>query len=337
MTFGFDISTYQDSPLIAGNVDFQKMRSYGASFVVIRAGQGNWKDEDFDRSWDNAKGILPRASYFFFDNRYKPQEQARKYVEIISRDPEGFCWLDLEHTVQGQYGRWQDWYDFLAEFHRLCKYPVGIYTGYWYFTDRIKFATSYQKQFFAKYPLWLASYPTDPFNVDHSQIRIPYPWTRYVMLQSGTPAIGHAAGVESEDIDYDIWMKDTEFATFWGATQPPAEPEPEEGAIMYKGTVITTVTLQIRNGPGTSYADVGDLKYGDKVEASEIIGGWWKLTRITRAGVDLPVPANGHASAGNGVYIKTDAVLTEPPTEPATFPPRVGLTIGTETRYYIPE
>jgi hypothetical protein len=334
MTFGFDVSTWQNSPLVAGDIDFQKMKDYGSSFVIIRAGQGNWKDDDFDKSWDNAKGILPRNSYFFYDNRYKPQVQARNYFEIIKRDPEGFCWLDLEHTVQGDYGRWEDWYDFLAEFHSLCKYPVGIYTGYWYFTDRVKFATSYQKQFFSKYPLWLASYPADPFNVDHSQIRIPYPWTRYVMLQSGTPAIGLDAGVESREIDYNIWMKDTEFATFFGtAPTIPDEPTEPEGEIM-QGRVL--VNLNIRKTPGTTFTPIGQLAPQDIVEGMVLDGGWWRLSKWTRAGQLLPLPAvdcYAYQGAASGYIVEI-----EPPAPPATFPPRIGYTLdGTTIKWYVPE
>jgi hypothetical protein len=112
--FGFDISTWQDSPSIPGVIDFQAMRDYGGRFVIIKAGQGNWKDPDFDVSWKNAKGILPRATYWFYDNRYPPKEQAEKYFEIIKGDLEGMCWLDLEDRQVGIYSGWRGWYDFIV-------------------------------------------------------------------------------------------------------------------------------------------------------------------------------------------------------------------------------
>lgn len=234
--FGFDISTWQDSPLVAGHVDFRKMRDYGASFVVIRAGQGNWKDPDFQISWANAKGVLPRNSYYYFDNDYDPKIQSENYCSIINGDHEGYCWLDLEDPNPGVFKNWRFWYDFLVHFRSLCNYPIGIYTNYWYFIEMTQFATASEKAWFKQFPLWLASYPPNPFIVDHSLIKIPPPWMKYVMLQSGTPAIGSAAGVESEDIDYNIWMEEDQFSIFF---PPTGEPEPMSDYIELKSTVST--------------------------------------------------------------------------------------------------
>lgn len=219
--FGFDISTWQDSPLVAGHVDFRRMRDYGASFVIIRAGQGKWEDPDFQVSWANAKGILPRNSYFYFDNNYDPKEQAEKYCSIINGDHEGYCWLDLEDPEPGVYKSWKYWYDFLVHFRSICNYPIGIYSNYWYMRDMLQFTTAAQRDWFKQFPLWLASYPSNPFVFDHSLIRIPPPWNEYVMIQSGTPAIGIAAGVESEEIDYNIWMKEDQFSVFFPSTGEP--------------------------------------------------------------------------------------------------------------------
>jgi len=42
------------------------------------------------------------------------------------------------------------------------------------------------------------------------------------------------------------------------------------------GTVIATI-LNVRSGPGTSYADVGDLKQGSTVKIAEVKAGWGRL------------------------------------------------------------
>jgi hypothetical protein len=271
MRKGCDISTHQDSDLIAGHVDFVKMRSWGMDFVIIRAGQGNWRDYDFDRNWTAAKGILPRSSYFYYDNRFPPKEQAQVYHDAIKLDPEGVCWLDLEDKKSGVYSGWQDWYDFIAEFQRRCNYPLGIYSGYYFWTSALSQASTYQKQYFKQFPLWLAQYPPDPFNVDHSKILVPYPWDNYLILQSGTPAIGHAAGVESEELDYDIFMgTDEQFkAYFWA----PNLGEQEEGNTMteeYK--IVWEKGANERKGPSTWDATTGRVYIkGEFIKIAEVI------------------------------------------------------------------
>lgn len=334
--FGYDVSRWQ------GSIDFAKMRNSGARFVIIKAGQGNWIDPRFDENWRNAKGVLPRSTYWYFDNRYPPKEQARKYFEIISKDLEGICWLDLEDRQTGIYSGFRNWYDFIEELKSV--YPgvrVGIYSGFYYMVEMLSYATSAQKQYFAQFPLWQAWYFNDPFHPLYNTIMTPLPWLEYDILQSGTPAVGHDAGVESLEIDYNQFNGDeAKFTRMFGGAPvlPPVETgetgETGETMTLYKGTVTATVTLQIRNGPGTNYTDIGDLHFGDKLEASEIIGGWWKLTKITRTnGVVVGGGTDSmYAFANSGAYIRTDSVET-PPAQ--TFPNEIGLTLNGVTKQYV--
>jgi hypothetical protein len=224
--FGFDISTYQDAPSTPAVVDFAKMRDYGGRFVIVKAGQGNWEDPDFDTNWRNAKGILPRASYWYYDNRYSPKEQARKYFDTIRQDLEGMCWLDLEDKQAGIYSGYRNWYDFCEELKLL--YPavrIGIYSGFYYIVEMFSYATTAKKNYFVQFPLWLANYQPDPFHPNYGTILIPLPWLEYLILQSGTPAIGPLAGVESLEIDYNQFNGDAaKFEQYFGSTpQPPTE------------------------------------------------------------------------------------------------------------------
>jgi len=284
MKFGFDISTYQDSTVIFGNVDFHKMRDYGASFVIIKAGQGDWMDQDFPVSWTNAKGVLPRASYWYYDNRYDPKEQAQLYWNIIRDDPEGICWLDLEDRQSGSYAGWRKWYDFIVEFQRLLGREIGIYTGFYYWVERMAYATEAQIEYWKQFKLWLASYPENPFEPDYENILIPPPWDKYEILQSGTPAIGLAAGVESKDIDYDL-MTDTAFEQMFGQVYQEGESMTRyEATNLYSnmafrpdhntdnvriglysaeqkwhGNYMFVATEQLRDGFGKVIQEVGDM------------------------------------------------------------------------------
>jgi GH25 family lysozyme M1 (1,4-beta-N-acetylmuramidase) len=311
--FGFDISTYQDSPAIPGNVDFRKMRDYGASFVIIKAGQGDWMDPDFWTNWHNSKGVLPRSSYWYYDNHYDPKVQAQKYWNILKIDPEGVCWVDLEDRESG--GGWRKWYDFLEEFRRVSGMPserVGIYTGFYYWTEYLKLATEAQLEYFALYPLWLASYPPDPFHPDYKNILCPPPWCTPLILQSGTPAIGKAAGVESLDIDYDIFNGDlARFSNYFdlsikppegdGTAEPPQE-ETGETMITYKG-FCTYEGAKVWDKPGGQQVGrllhkgesvTGDGKdFYNNVEYFHLsvpVAGWTKSAWVSVAPVDVTPP-----------------------------------------------
>lgn len=308
---GVDISTWQDSPLIAGHVDFIKMREWGIDFVIIRAGQGNWKDPDFDTSWKNAKGILPRASYFYYDNRYPPQDQARKYWETIKYDLEGVCWLDLEDRQAGVYAGWRNWYDFIAELKRI--YPavrIGIYTNFFYWMDYITYATNAQRDYFGQFPLWLANYGdtgSDPLNPNYADVLVPLPWLDYVILQTGTPAIGEAVGVESKDVDYNQFNGGlTSFFSFFGLELPPME-----GDIMYSGK--TSAIAKIWNAIGGT--QIKELPASTPVTGDAPLNGYAYL-RTPVAGYTKTIWLTGYAP-----------IVTPPPPPPPTPEPTDTITV----------
>jgi hypothetical protein len=282
---GYDISHWQ------GSVNFQTMKASGGSFVIMKASQGVWEDPKFDENWKAAKGVLPRGSYHYYDNRYPPKEQAQKYFDTIKHDLEGPCVLDLEDRQVGIYSGWRGWYDFLVELERL--YPgatIVIYSNFYYIVEMLSVAKVSQRQYFAKFLFWLASYQRDPFNPNYADILCPLPWPDYIILQSGTPVIGPAAGVESLEIDYNIWRGTEEQfqQLFKAASVPPTEGDPMAVSQWYK---VTASVLNIRSGPGTSYSDVGDLLLSDVIEVTENIGGWLHIVSIYRGGVRIPEPA----------------------------------------------
>jgi GH25 family lysozyme M1 (1,4-beta-N-acetylmuramidase) len=319
--FGFDVSTWQDASTIPGNIDFAKMRDYGASFVVIKASQGDFADVDFVTNWKNAKGVLPRSSYHYYDNRYDPKVQARKYTDVLRTDSEGIYWLDLEDRSAATFAGWRKWYDFLEEMKILTPgIKLGIYTNFYYWVEYLRFATDLQLDYFKQYPLWLASYPEDPFHPDYRNILCPPPWDSPLILQSGTPAIGLDAGVESKDIDYNQFNGTREqFAARYivGEIFPP-----EDGETMFYGRNKTTLT-NIRPLPNGNPPDLGDIYLNDLVEADrkDASGVWWHLTKLTRAnGAPVALPAEAWAY---GVNI-------EPIAPPVVIPPADSITVSVD-------
>jgi GH25 family lysozyme M1 (1,4-beta-N-acetylmuramidase) len=259
--FGFDVSKWQ------GSIDFQLMKSYGAKFVVIKAGQGNWPDPSFETNWKNAKGVLPRASYWYLDNRYPPKDQAEKYFEIIKGDLDGMCWLDLEDRQAGLYAGWRSWYDFIERLKAL--YPgvrLGIYSGFYYIVEMLSYATRAQRQYFEQFPLWLANYGSDPFHPNYSTIMTPLPWLDYLILQSGTPAIGLEVGVGSREVDYNQFNGDLEkFAQYFGGVVPPVE-----GQTMEQYKIIWPDGARLRSTPSILGTAGSILQYGTVVNVLQV-------------------------------------------------------------------
>lgn len=210
---GADISYGQGYPPHFPVTDFRKMRDYGMRFVVCKASQRNYADPSFEYNWPAARGILPRASYHYYDNTYSAIAQAKVYWDIIRDDLEGICWLDLEDRNEGTYRGWRYWYDWLEAFSLLSKLPddrIGIYTAYYYWLEEMRLANLSQRAYFKKYRLWLADYGlrgSDPLHPNFETKYTPDPWhdEDVVMVQTGTPVIGHDAGVSSWRLDYNIF------------------------------------------------------------------------------------------------------------------------------------
>jgi hypothetical protein len=310
---GFDISKWQ------GAVNFQKMKAGGASFVIVKAGQGNWADPMFETNWRNAKGVLPRSSYWYYDNRYPPDAQARKYFDILRGDLEGMCWLDLEDRSTGVYQGWQGWYDFLEEFKQV--YPgarIGIYSNFYYIVEMLSFATKAQRDYFGRYPLWLANYGLDAFHPAYSSIMVPLPWLECLILQSGTPAIGLDAGVESLEIDYNQLNGDAnKFASYFTPIEGGEVMPPQEGDTM-KGTVKTFTNIRLDRNKGSD--DMGDLLAGDVVTWQYEYAGtdgltWIKLITATHNGAPIKC-VDGADVGGRYCWANNVALDAEPEPEP---------------------
>lgn len=196
VTRGPDVSFYQDAPTTPQQIDFSKMVEQGAEFVIIRAGQNQWIDPDWEYNWTHAKEAgLPRGAYWFYDSRYDPIRQAELCASLLGNDPpELRMWLDLEENYNGSYAGYTNWKKFINRFKQLLpNVSIGIYTGYYYIVGKIPVA---EYEYFRQFQLWLAWYTSNPDNV-----RIPAPWTVVEFWQEGTPPWGIAWGCESTEID----------------------------------------------------------------------------------------------------------------------------------------
>lgn len=279
--FGYDVAFYQADPRKGQYIDFQKMKGSGASFVVIKCGQWNFKDPAFDVNWQASKAVnLTRMSYWFEDYRDTGKQQAIRYWAYLGGDVGQMLWIDFETGA----GTWREVYDMIYELQVLSNLPnerIGIYTGYYYWFDYGP-KTPEEKNRFAKHPLWLAGY--DPV----AMVKVPPAWTECLFWQSGTPPIGAQAGVVSKEIDYDKFNGDgIKYRKLFGTVNPPPP-----GGTMYieVKSNVTTETRTIRDKPGIhgtgfsslpvnglarSHGDAGDIfTYTADVPDSTIPSGF---------------------------------------------------------------
>ena len=226
-----DISHHQGHPPRFPIVDFHKMKQWGFAGCVIRASHGALADNAFAYNWAACRGVLPRSSYSYYENLIEPKRQAEKHWSQIEDDFEGMAFLDLEDETTAKYYHWDYWYQWLERFKVLSGLPsdkIGIYSGYWYLKDNFKLMNAAQREYFRQYRLWLAWYGpkgTDPLKPDFESMLVPLPYAHedLLMVQTGTPVIGRAAGVYSEELDYNRMNGRINFERMFGHYQPKAD------------------------------------------------------------------------------------------------------------------
>jgi lysozyme len=238
---GPDCSFWQDDNETPQGINFNQMRQAGASFVILRAGQGNHVDPDFQSNWLAAKAAgLPRGTYWFYDSRYTPSSQAALFTSLIGNDlPELYAWLDLEEAYGGTYQGWQNW-RLCLEALRMSLPHVGIYTG-WYYWMEHRPTGSEALSFFKSFPLWIANYGV-------STPLIPSPWTNWLFWQFTSQGDGLFYGVESKEIDLNYFNgNETYFRNYFDlGALPPSTETGEITMALYEGTAKLTATPNVR-------------------------------------------------------------------------------------------
>ena len=280
---GPDVSFYQDDPGTPNGIDFKRMNNV-ADFVIIRAGQNLWVDPDFAQNWRDAKTAgLPRGSYWFYDSRADPKQQAELWVSLVKDDMgELPLFADFEEAYKGEFTGWTHWKKFLEHLRSLVgQKEIGIYTAYYYWVDNAPNAATQagDLEYFHRYPLWIANYGVDvPF--------VPKPWTanEWIFWQFTAMGDGVLYGVESQEIDLNYFNGDAQaFANRFNVPVPqdPAPPEPTGNKY-----VVNTAALYVREGPGTNFKTKGYLQRNDIVEAYDSnADGTWLLVKRERDGL----------------------------------------------------
>ena len=124
-------------------------------------------------------------------------------------------------------------YVFIDELQQLSGLPnhkIFVYTNYYYFMEARQNA---KRDWFAQFPLWIASYTND-----YKTVRIPPIWEKCQIWQYGTPVEGYEAGVHSREIDGNWFNGDmTDFNKYFEVNNeiPAEEPIPTKPEIRVSG------------------------------------------------------------------------------------------------------
>jgi lysozyme len=279
--------------------------------MITKATEGtSITDSKFIRFMDGMKQAgYVRGCYHFHRKALSPLNQADFFCKTIKPyiDRDTLLILDVEEGGESA-AALQTWFNAVR-----AAYPQNrtlLYSRRDILEQMLM--TAGQKEFFQKIPVWAAGYPTYPDKYDYvPTMYMPDPSRFGAVVLWQYSAHGAVEGIVG-DVDLN-WIEPAYYRILGGTSTPPEDETGEPMTTLY-GTVTTSSTLQIRSGPGISYADIGDLHYGDKLEASESVGGWWKLTKILRlsGAVEIPGITETYAYANSGLYIRTDPAPIDP-------------------------
>ena len=210
---GFDCSSWQNAVSTPQKIDWTKAKAQESKFCFIRAAYSTEEDVDFDYNWAGAKGLL-RGAYQFYDYRYAADKQANKLIEIMGDD-----WGELPPVIDVEQPFFYDKHlskytpvafppsdawkgailNWISIIQKACgKVPI-IYTNQNCIRYGLKMTAASP---LVQYPLWIAAYQDPPVKP------ACWPWPTWTFWQWGTPPVGLQYGMESKDLDCNLFNGD---------------------------------------------------------------------------------------------------------------------------------
>lgn len=190
--YGIDVSYYQ------GNMDWEKAKDSGIEFAIIRTGDGQFYDPQFERNWEVSDELLIfRSAYHYMNPNVSALMQTGillKRIEDTGLDEDFFVSLDCEE--RGNLSKVEYTFGIVNAIQYIYDewgYYPGIYTRQTFWD-----ANTIPNAIFQKCPLWVA-------NWDTSSPRIPRDWKDYTIWQYEVYLPGSDYGSQSKAIDMDQW------------------------------------------------------------------------------------------------------------------------------------
>ena len=232
---GIDVSVHN------GNIDWQKVKSAGIDFAILRAGYGrlaSQKDEKFEQNYKNAKAAGIPVGAYWYSYAMTPEEaelEADVFLKVISGKQFEFpVYYDVEEKKQFDLGKEQVSAIMRAFLSKVeaAGYFVGLYGS------ASSLTTHTADDIKSRYTIWLAHW------VQQTNYNGAYGIWQYSEK-------GKVDGI-SGNVDLDICYKD--FPTIikgkglngWGKAANPTPAEPVQPTEPNKN-VSVTATIKIGN------------------------------------------------------------------------------------------
>lgn len=235
MIQGVDISKWQ------GTVDWTKIISQGAKFVILKATEASgYKDPKFIEYYNAAKDVgLIVGAYHFFRATVTGEAQAQNVETTLTAYPLDMpVMLDVElfdnvdpPLVTSRLQR------LVYELQGYQGYPYpGIYTSYGLWNSHVLAWSGWRNS-----PLWVAHW-------NATRPTLPRDWTEYLIWQYKLDT-GSVWGVQSAKIDLDQWNENKPFPNDTPPPPPPPPPPPTD-------TISASLRVNIN---GITYTGETDL------------------------------------------------------------------------------
>lgn len=190
------------------------MKAAGISFAYVRATTiDGGVDYAFNYIWNGLKSAGISRGAYGFANQNNPLGYAVRMHKVVSATGdlgELPPVLDFEcryiSATKSYIGKmtWQACHDWLEHTEALFGRKPVIYTSYsMWFNPPPPWTNDYQ--------LWVASYSA----VNNQPKWMPKGWNAWRIWQQGTPAIGERVGVQSKEIDWDVFNGDENSFRQW--------------------------------------------------------------------------------------------------------------------------
>lgn len=248
--FGIDISHWQ------GNFDFNRAKSEGVKFVILKAGGGDfglYKDSKFESNYKKAKEAGLGVGAYFFGYAFSVEEaenEANKFLSIIDGKQFDYpVYYDVEGKMIDKKKSKNDLTDAVVAFCEKVEkagYFVGIYSG------ESAFGKDMDARQVSRFAKWIARWTKKR------------PATESGMWQFGGEKnflrSNKIAGVVCDQdycyVDYPALIKEKKLNGYDKEVVPVVKEEPKPKPTGYKVSV-TTKCLNVRTGPGTNYPKTG--------------------------------------------------------------------------------
>lgn len=299
-----DVSRYQR------RIHADVLRAANVRLVIGKLGQDTGTDARFEQHrtecmiWD-----MPLAAYHWPDPIQKARPQAEfvlrgldkyKNIRAIVGDYEQWweAWGTWQQAVAKKISwslvkslspaRISDVYEEYADFIAArTDTPLLSYTSKGFVTSH----APEMKNWLSRYPLWVAGYiyGGDRVTVEWNELK-----QRWLPKENWSPLLPPGAGrivgwqftgdklmlpgMYSDDAGIERSPADVNiFDPAWldlitGKPTPIPEPEPLPVPLPLRATVISKPFINVRSGPGTGYADIGDLPTGEAINVTAVGG-----------------------------------------------------------------